>query len=257
MAPAGATIRDRVAEIPVLAIAPPEPRAVALWVPYFSGEAEAMAPVLERLAAAGLFAVSFDPWQHGGRGEENAEQLFERVFAAFRRGMWPILGQTTLDALRVIEWARGRLGGGPRLLAGGTSMGGDVAVALAGIEPRLERVAALVATPDWTRPGMCDDSRTPPLPIDQGEAGPYAQWLYEQLDPITHLERYRRPLSVLFECGAEDAHVPPDGALRFREALAGLDDAAEVQVELRPGLGHDAAALDEKLIAACVEFLAA
>jgi hypothetical protein len=41
----------------------------------------------------------------------------------------------------------------PRV-AGGVSTGGDVAVALAGVDPRIDRVAALVATPDWARPGM-------------------------------------------------------------------------------------------------------
>jgi dienelactone hydrolase len=242
----------RVGEIPVVAVAPPSPTAVALWIPYFTGTAETMVPILEQLADAGLHAVSFDPWQHGGRGSETPDQLAERVFAAFRRGMWPILGQTTLDATRVLDQALASAGAAMPVVAGGTSMGGDVAVALAGIDPRVRRAAALVATPDWTRPGMSDDSRVPPAPIDQGEADAYAQWLYDQLDPITHLERYRRPLPILFACGAEDRHVPPDGALRFRDALP----EGRVEVELAPGLGHGKAAFDRNLIELCVDFLA-
>jgi hypothetical protein len=33
-------------------------------------------------------------------------------------------------------------------------MGGDVSIALAGIDERVSRVAAMIATPDWTRPRM-------------------------------------------------------------------------------------------------------
>ena len=47
-------------------------------------------------------ALSFDPWQHGERGRETRDELAGRVFGAFRRHMWPILGHTTLDALRVL-----------------------------------------------------------------------------------------------------------------------------------------------------------
>ena len=42
-----------------------------------------------------------------------------------------------------------------------------------------------------------------------------------------------------FECGADDTHVPPDGALRFRDALAEAypHAAASVRVTLHPGTG--------------------
>jgi hypothetical protein len=44
---------------------------------------------------------------------------------AYRRHKWPILGQTVLDALRVIDWAAGALGAGPPVAAGGISLGGE------------------------------------------------------------------------------------------------------------------------------------
>jgi hypothetical protein len=44
----------------------------------------------------------------------------------------------------------------------------------------------------------------------------------------------------------------PDGALRFRDALAD----GSVEVELAAGLGHDKAAFDAGLIGRCVDFLA-
>src|SRR5689334_23306534 len=97
-------------------------------------------PGLERLAGAGSAAVSIDPWQHGERGTESGEQLAVRAFGGFRRHMWPILGQSTLDCLRVVDWALARLGATAPVVAGGVSMGGDIAVALAGVDERVTRV---------------------------------------------------------------------------------------------------------------------
>jgi len=66
----------------------------------------------------------------------------------FRRRMWPLAGRSVLESLRVLDWVDDHFGvAGPRV-AGGVSTSGDVAVALAGVDPRIDRVAALVATPD-------------------------------------------------------------------------------------------------------------
>ncbi|KGJ72954.1 hypothetical protein GY21_12085 [Cryobacterium roopkundense] len=90
--------------------------------------------------------------------------------------MWPILGQTTLDALRIVDWAIETHDLSSDVVAGGVSMGGDISVALAGVDPRVKRVAALVATPDWTRPGMTQVGRPEEL-IDQGSPSPHGEWL--------------------------------------------------------------------------------
>jgi dienelactone hydrolase len=37
-----------------------------------------------------------------------------------------------------------------KMVAGGFSMGGDISIALAGIDHRVGRVAAIGSTPDWT-----------------------------------------------------------------------------------------------------------
>lgn len=64
------------------------------------------------------------------------------------------------------------LGPGPgNAVAGGVSMGGDVAIALAGIDARVRRVATVGSTPDWNRPDM-RDLRDPAKVIDQGAADP-------------------------------------------------------------------------------------
>src|SRR5919204_2085808 len=99
--------------------------------------------MLERFAAAGHPAVSFDPPDHGERGDDHDPwQLAARVLARFRQLMWPLLARTTLESLRVLDWACAELGVDDDVLAGGVSMGGDVAVALAGGGGRGGRGAA-------------------------------------------------------------------------------------------------------------------
>jgi len=74
--------------------------------------------------------------------------------------------------------------------------------------------------------------------LDPGKPDAYAQAFYDTLNPLTHLDAYAHGPAIRFVCGADDTHVPPDGALRFREALAGAPSAERVQVELIPGMGH-------------------
>jgi hypothetical protein len=54
-------------------------RRVALWLPYLGGTKDDVVPMLERLADAGFFAVSFDPLQHGERSSEPTAQLQDRM----------------------------------------------------------------------------------------------------------------------------------------------------------------------------------
>jgi dienelactone hydrolase len=118
-------------------------------------------------------------------------------------------------------------------------MGGDIAVAAAGIDHRIERVAAVVATPDWLRPGMHDLSEPDRL-LPPGEPDAYARYFYDHLDPMTHLAVYARGPALYFVCGERDTHVPPDGALRFQAALREAHPSAgeAVQVRLVPGMVH-------------------
>lgn len=95
---------------------------IALWLPWLTGTKEDALPFLRGLAGRGFTAISFDLWQHGQRGTETAEQIASRVFGGFRRHMWPILGQTTLDALRVADWAAAEFGARD-VAAGGVSAG--------------------------------------------------------------------------------------------------------------------------------------
>ncbi len=232
----------RVDHIPVIWIEPgihhPR-RQLIIFLTHLSGAKEQTKPFLQDIAAAGFVALSFDPWQHGVRGTESRQDITTRVTGNIRRHLWPILGQTTLDALRIIDWAVATLDVEPQVSMGGLSMGGDISVAAAGIDHRIQRVAAVVATPDWLRPGM-QDLFDPATLLPPGEADAYAQYFYDRLNPLTHLTAYAHGPAINFICGERDTHVPPDGAHRFQTALyqtyPGTGD--NVQVHVIPGMGH-------------------
>ena len=232
----------RADDIPVLWYEPAPAHAngsLVVWLPGLGLTKEDMDSDLRALAGSGLCAVGFDPWQHGARGSETTDEIRVRVFSDFRRHMWPILGQTTLDTLRVIDWALAKLDVASNVSMGGLSMGGDIAVAAAGLDHRISRVAAIIATPDWLRPGM-HDLFEPDRLLPTGTPDRYAQYFYDRFDPLTHLDGYARGPAITFECGEKDTHVPPDGALRFQQALRkhNPEAAARVRVNLIPGLKH-------------------
>lgn len=139
-------------------------------------------------------------WARTPQRRTDPLELGREVLGAFRPRMWALAGRTVLESLRVLDWADQQLGNAGRRFVGGVSMGGDIAVALAGTDERITRVTALVATPDWTRPGMrmLDDQK---VVLDQGEADRYAEWFYDAFDPMTHLDAYRRDLAISFVCG--------------------------------------------------------
>jgi hypothetical protein len=255
----GSTIVDG---IPLRWIRPaPGPAAprIALWIPFLAGSKDAVAPMLEQLAGAGFFAVSFDPWQHGERATEPPEALRDRVLGAFRREMWPILGQSTLDAMWVLDWVGAHHDvAADDVVAGGFSMGGDISIALAGIDLRVGRVAVLGSTPDWARPGMHELSGSGAL-IDQGTATAYGQWLYGELNPVTHIGHFAHGPAIRFESGQDDDHVPVVAAFRFVEALAREHPTAaeSVTIHVTPGLGHVESVRNPEAVERCLEWLRA
>ncbi len=234
-------------------------RRVALWLPYLGGSAALMLPMLERLAGAGFFAVSLDPWQHGERSTESATALRDRLLGAYRREMWPVIGQTALEAVWVLDWVVAHHDvSADGVVAGGFSMGGDISVALAGADHRVTRVAALGSTPDWTRPGMRALDGSGRL-IDQGEPGAYGAWLYAHLDPLTHPEHFTHGPAILFESGQDDDHVPVEAAHRFAHALAARSQSTgpRVTVRVTDGLGHVDSVRNPDAVDRCIRWLSA
>ncbi len=242
--------------VPALIAIPDEGKrndGLALWVPFLGGTKEIYAPVLDQLAAAGFVAVGIDPRRHGQRADLPTSDLFPLVMGSFRATMWPILGGTVLDVLAVTDWAINKYGLDGPVIAGGVSMGGDIAVALAGTDPRVERVVGVAATPDWTRPGMTIVN-DPATVIEQGEPSRLGAWLYDRLDPITHPDTYRREVEIRFDIGTTDTHVPGEAAHRFA-ALLSDDPATTISVVEHAGLDHMGIATSEQITADAAAWL--
>ncbi|AXE38866.1 alpha/beta hydrolase family protein [Acidipropionibacterium virtanenii] len=246
----------RIVGIPVMEVAPAgrDPRGPVLWIPPLGGDKERYTDQLNGLAQRGFLAVGIDPRRHGERADLPPDRLFELVMNRFRATMWPILGGTVLDAMAVIdeELSAHRIDG--PVLAGGVSMGGDIAIALAGIDPRVTRVAAIASTPDWTRPGMTLIGR-PGQVIDQGEATSGGRWLRDHLDPLAHPDRFRRELAIRLDVGAADTHVPAEAAHRFAALLADGPPAPQIAVVDHPGLDHPDLCRDPQVLGGALSWL--
>ena len=244
--------------IPVTLLLPAKCRGeVVLWLTHLGGNTERTLPMLERFADAGHPAVTFDPILHGARSRTDDPWAFaSHVLASFRRRMWPIMGQSTLEAMRVLTWAQERTGQHGGVLAGGVSMGGDIAVALSGIDDRVRRVAAVGSTPNWCRPDM-RELHDPSIVVDQGDADRYAQWFADQLDPTLHLDRYTHGAAITFELGQQDRHVPAHNAVHFRDQLNKLAPAAtdRVRVQIHAGLDHLGVTTSEEALTAAAAWL--
>ena len=227
------TIRTRVKEIPVFIVSPPRTRGrtLVIWLTGFSGSKESVHNHLVELARNGFVALSFDPYQHGERRIEPNPDLVKRVRGNIRRYFWPILARSAEETSGIIDWAMKELGVRQEVGMGGISMGGDIAVAAAGVDRRIKVVSAVVATPDWMRPGSFE----PP-----GEPDQAAQADYDRRNPLTHLHAYSHLPYIAFQSGADDKQVPPDGGQRFVELLRPVYGAKteRLRVNLQPGTAH-------------------
>jgi len=235
-------VSTHIDHIPLIWITPNKRKQstkLAIWLPFGTGTKEDMVPYLEQLASAGYLAMSFDPLRHGERGTgETPEQMFAIAMEDFPNTIWPILGQSSLEVIKIIDWALADFAIMPPVCIGGISLGGDIAVAAAGVDTRIGVVSSINATPDWLRPGMQAQGQL----VKFGPAGAYAQFFYENFNPLTNLSSYAHCPAIAFECGAEDDHVPPDGALRFQVALQETykERLDRLRVNLHPKIGHQA-----------------
>lgn len=223
----------RLGDIPLIWAEPASAgaRPLVLWLHAFSWSKEDVAPQLLELAARGFVAVSWDLPQHGERSDETPDEIRQRVRSDLRRHFWPILAGAAEEVPAIIDWAAAHFGCAADVGIGGISMGGDIAVVSAGLDRRIARVAAVLATPDWLRPGSLEP---------QGVAAEEQWALYRRFDPLTHPAHYRHCPAMLFVCGAEDRQVPPEGAEAFVAMLENLypDRAAHLAIARQLGIAH-------------------
>ncbi len=252
---------DVIDDVSVVLLMPqevPAGRELVLWLSHLGGSVEKERPTMTRIVEAGYPVVGFDLPGHGQRATTADPHAFAaEVLASYRLRMWPLLGRSTLESMKVLSWAQQQLNSPTRpVAAGGVSMGGDVAVALAGIDDRVRRVAVVGSTPNWERPGMRNIGDPDQL-LDQGQADRYARWFADHLDPASHLERYRRQLSIVFELGGADHHIPAANAMDFRRALVDLEPEAEdrIRISVRDGLDHFGVTTNEDALQAAIDEL--
>jgi dienelactone hydrolase len=195
-------------------------RKLVVWLHGFTESRADVTGNLRDMAAAGYVAFSFDPVDHGTLSRYPQEgAIIDPTDGAFiadtdgklYRHFWSIEAETADSIPRLIDWAIAELGVVPEVGIGGKSLGGDIAVAAAGLDKRITAVAACIATPDWLKPGSIYEVRAPNAAI---------QAQFDQYNPITNLDRYQHCPAMLFQCGTADTVVPAAGALRFSQALA-------------------------------------
>lgn len=225
---------------------------ICLFLSGLSGNKESLVSTYsDFITSRGYVGVFFDHYEHGERSingttilnssEDEVAALKKKIldtcFENMYRYGWEILGNSILDAERVIDWFTANM---PvtEVVMGGHSMGGDTSVAVAGIDERVNRILCVVTTPDWLRPGMHDLFTGEDM--DPGKPDAKSQWYYDQFNPITHLSRYTRGIDVTFVCGELDKHIPPENAQRFISNLSRIapDAAARMQIWWNKGQGH-------------------
>lgn len=222
---------------------------LVLWLHPLGGSGESMLAGLSRLAEHGCTGVTLDAWQHGERTNENPARTLERVLGSFRAEMWPILGHTVLDAVRVVDWALDTYRLDRDIRAGGVSMGGDIGVALAGVDRRVVRAGAVAGSPDWTRPGT--------TVIDQSAPTAYGEWLAARMDPMRNVSSWDRPLRLRFDCGGADDAVPPAGTEDFGLAVQTQTGGPNIDVIVHARLTHRGVCSDETVVTGVIDWLTA
>lgn len=230
--------------------------SIAIWLPYLGGDKETGAKELQKLASRGYFSISIDPWLHGERKGKLKKGIRSLVFNQFRAYMWQILGITTMDVFRVIDWAIDTFDLNDDVVVGGLSMGGDIAIALAGIDTRIRKVAAIAASPDWNRAGMTDVMDSKKI-IEQGNPSNFGKWLYDKLNPMTTLESFHRPLMLHIELGELDTHINPQWTITFKKALCkNYSDAdRNIEIVINEGCNHLSLIQRKSIIDKAIDFM--
>ncbi|MFE3000698.1 dienelactone hydrolase family protein [Nocardia sp. NPDC059246] len=186
-------------------------RAGMLLLPMITGIAEQVRDWADELAASGVTALSWDPWEgRPGADETPANELF---------GWMSQLDDAKClsDQTRLLDYLHDGLGC-ERVGVIGWCMGGRFALLLAGQDNRLANVVAYHPT-------------VPAAPAPN-----------HTLDAVEHAAKIQAP--VMMHYAGADAIVPVESLHRLQSALNGRDTGASI-VHVYPGAGHGFSARDK------------
>lgn len=223
---------ENVDGIPILVQRQQSADSVLIHVPGLGQAKEQAAHVLDIAAENGFHGIVMDAYQQGDLAVETPDKIFEQVFANFRREMWSRLGENVADIIRVAEWALDEFLDAEGVHLTGLSMGGDSVLAAAPYVPKVVCVNAVIAAPDWTRPGM-RDFETGEL-VQQGSPNIKAQIFYDALCPMEHTGLFRS-IPIHFILGEKDTNVPPEAAYRFKDKVGNPN---HIEIKVLPEKGH-------------------
>ena len=234
--------------------APKYIKGIALWIPYLGGNKNTGNSEIIRLYENGLLAISFDPWMHGDRYKGIKPSIRTRALKEYKAVMWTILGNSTLSAMRIIDWAFATFGKHENVVAGGLSMGGDVALALAGIDQRIIKVAGIASSPDWNRKGMADVMDSSKI-IDQGQPTSYSAWLYGQMNPMNHIKNYYRDIHIVLEYSKKDRHIHAEWGNEFKQEVEKKKSKSKIDVIVDEEVSHISIIQKKSVIERSISFL--
>lgn len=215
--------------IPVCFVKPEKILGIALWIPYLGGTCETCSNDLHAIATHNFLAISLDPWMHGERGRNRKNSIRTEALKHFRTLMWQVLGLTVLDCYKIVDWASGEFGVAENIVAGGLSMGGDIAISLAGIDKRIKKVAGVASSPDWYRNGMTDVMDSTKI-IDQGDPSDFSQWLCDKLNPMINTENYKHNVTMQLEYGRKDSHIKAKWGFDFKSKIDATEGNQKIMI---------------------------
>lgn len=240
---------------------------ICIFLSGLSGNKESLVTTYAKyILENGYTAVFFDHYLHGERAniydpvtsltasdEEVAalkDQILTTCFKNMYRYGWEILGNTSLDTLRVLDYFYDHFPVVESVM-GGHSMGGDTSLVVAGLDDRINRILCVVTAPDWLRPGMhhLNGYGDTAVPSDPGEPDGKSVWYFDSFSPSVNLTRYDDgDLDAMFVCGELDSHINPNWVYTFRENVYRLNPEAgqKLGIWTNMGAGH-ASPADEDL----------
>ncbi|MDO4547945.1 MAG: hypothetical protein Q4D04_07610 [Clostridia bacterium] len=246
--------------IPVYYVTPPgyvegDEMKICIFLSGLSGNKESLVTTYAQyIIENGYTAVFFDHYMHGERAnfqnpttiltstQEEVTALQQAILNTCFKNMyrygWEILGNSSLDTLRVLDYFYDHFPVVESVM-GGHSMGGDTSLVVAGIDERVNRILCIVTAPDWLRPGMHNLRENAELPSDPGQPDAKSVWYYDSFSPSVNLTRYDDgDIDVMFACGEVDTHINPSWVYTFRENVYRLNPQAGQKMGIWTNMGQ-------------------